>query len=101
HRLAADRADAPDQAVGRRALDQLLAGAPLLLSGEHERAVLDEAADVQEVVEVLARGAPALGVAPAHGLGPAVVAADLVALVNLGEVLALALCLGFVGRGVG
>ena len=64
-------------------------GAPLLLGGEHERPVLNEAALVEQVVEVLACRAAALGVALAHRVGPAVVAADVVALVDLGEVLAL------------
>ena len=40
--IAVDRRGAGDQAVRRRALDQLLARAPALLRGEHQRSVLDE-----------------------------------------------------------
>ena len=60
--------------------------AALLLGGEHERAVFDEAAVVQEVVEVLAGGAAVLRVALGDGLGTAVVLTDLVAFVDLFEV---------------
>ena len=56
---ALDLADPADQAVRRRARDQLLARAPALLGGEQQRAVLDERPLVHELREVLARGAPA------------------------------------------
>ena len=70
-RLAVDLADAADEAVGGRARDQLLARAPALLRGEQQRPVLDEAALVDEVGEVLARGAPAALVAARDGVGRA------------------------------
>ena len=68
-RRAVDRGGAGDEPIGRRALDQLLLWAPALLGGEDQRSVLDEAAGVDQVVEVLARGAPALLVALGDGLG--------------------------------
>ena len=60
---AVDLADAADEPVGGRARDQLLARAPALLRGEQQRPVLDERAVVDEVGEVLARGALAALVA--------------------------------------
>ena len=57
--LAVDPGGAADQAVGGRARDQLVDLAPRPLGGDREAAVLDEAARVDEVGEVLARGAPA------------------------------------------
>ena len=91
---AVDRRGTGDQAVGRRALDQLLARAPALLGGEHQRSVLDEAAGVDEVVEVLARGAAALlvgawqrrpgGRRRGSGRGGVVTAAEVVAAVLVG-----------------
>src|SRR3546814_10242888 len=53
-RPAADRADAGDEAVRGRALDEVLQLAAATLGGDHERAVLHEAAGVDEVVDVLA-----------------------------------------------
>ena len=56
-RVAVDRADAADEPVGRRALDELLERAAAALRGDDERRVLDEGAVVDEVGDVLARGA--------------------------------------------
>ena len=70
--VAVDAADAGDQAVGGRALDQILERAPAALGGDRQRAVLDERARVAEVVDVLARGALArsrAGARPRRG-GP-------------------------------
>ena len=52
-------------------LDQLFGGAAHPLRGDRERAVLDEAALVDEVGDVLARGSPAALVALGDGLGAA------------------------------
>ena len=84
--MAVDGADAADEPVGRRALDQLLERAAAALRGDDERRVLDEAAVVDEVGDVLARGALP-GRAPARDrVGPAVVEPDVVALDDLGEI---------------
>ena len=60
--------DAAHEAVGGRARDQLLAGAPLLLGGEQQWPVLDERPRVEQLGEVLAGGAPPVIVAAGHGL---------------------------------
>jgi hypothetical protein len=65
---AVDAADAGDHAVGRGVGDQVLQAAAARLRGNRERAVFDEAAFVAQVGDVLARGAPALGVALGHGV---------------------------------
>src|SRR5437763_15623488 len=69
--LAVDLADARHQPVGRSALDELLPGTPALLSGVHQRSVLDERPGVEKVIEVLAGRAPVLVVTLLHGLRPA------------------------------
>ena len=56
--IAVDRADPADHPVGRSALDQLVDRTPPALSRDHQRAVLDERAFVDEVGDVLACGAP-------------------------------------------
>ena len=67
--LAVDPGGAADQPVGGGALDQLLELAAAALGGDREAAVLDEAAGVDEVGDVLARRAAAGRVAPLDGLG--------------------------------
>ena len=52
-----DRADAGDDAVAGRVLDQVLQRAAAALGGEGERAIFDEAAGIAELLEVLARRA--------------------------------------------
>ena len=79
-----------DEAVGGRARDQLLARCAALLRGEQQRPVLDEAALVEQVGEVLARGAPAALVPARDRVGARGVQADLVALAHRREVRALA-----------
>lgn len=89
HAGARSPVDSPrprDEAVGRRTLEQLLEVAASPLSRDRERPVLDEAALVDEVADVLARGAPPSGAAAAHRLGPRVVARQRLALEHLGEV---------------
>src|SRR5262249_14133176 len=54
--LAVYVADARNQALGRRALDQVLHGAPTALRGDHERTVLDERSGVTEILDVLSCG---------------------------------------------
>ena len=84
--VAVDPGRAGDQAVGGRAGDQLVLVAAHALGGDRETAVLDEAARVDQVVEVLARGARPEGVAFGDGLGPRLVAGEPAALERLGEV---------------
>ncbi len=89
HRLVAvDVADAGDEAVRRRALDELLLGAPAFLGREDQRPVLDERVGVDEVGEVLAGGAPALVVALGHRVGAVLVEAEGVAVEDRLEVVA-------------
>ncbi len=76
---AVDLADAADEAVGGGPRDQLLAGPPLLLGGEDQRAVLDERLWVDEVGEVLAGGPPAEVVALGDGVGAGGIECDCVA----------------------
>ena len=75
-----------DQAVGRRACDQLRLVAAHALGGDGEPAVLDEAVLVDKVGEVLARGPAALRVSPLDRLRPRLVAGQPPALEHLGEV---------------
>ena len=84
--MAVDVADAADEAVGRRARDQLLARAAALLGGEDQRLVLDERAVVDEVGEILARRAPPLFAAARDGVRARRVEPQRVALANGGEV---------------
>ena len=67
--LRVDGADPRDQAVGGRALEQLAELAARPLGCDREPAVLDEAARVDQVGEVLARRSRAGGVAPLNRLG--------------------------------
>src|SRR5207244_3453642 len=53
--LPVHAADAGDETVRRRPLDQLLDRTPPALRRDHERAVLDERPGVAEMVDVLAR----------------------------------------------
>ena len=53
---AADRRGARDQAIGRARDDQLLLREPRALRRDDEPAVLREAAGIDEIVDVLARG---------------------------------------------
>ena len=59
NRCAVDGADPADHAVGGRALDQLVDGTATALRGDHDRAVLDERAVVDEIGDVLAGRAAA------------------------------------------
>ncbi len=67
--LGIDGADPRDQAVGGRALEQLAELAAPPLGRDREPAVLDEAAGVDQVGEVLARRSRAGGVAALNRLG--------------------------------
>ena len=69
--------------------DQVLDLAPAALGGDREAPVLDEGAGVDEVLEVLPRGAPAGGVAAIDRLGPRRVLGQRPAAEDLVEVLAL------------
>src|ERR1700760_833188 len=82
HRAPVDLADPADEPVGGRALDQLLAGAPLLLGGDDQRSVLDERVRVEQIGQVLASGATPGGVALVHGLRTTVIQAERVALAD-------------------
>ena len=69
-----DAAGAGDQPVGRRVALQVVQAAPAALRRHREGAVLEQAAGVEQIVDVLARSAPALRMAPLHGLGAGLVA---------------------------
>ena len=84
--LARRRCPCHRPARRRGALDEVLQLAPPALGGDHQRAVLDEAAGVEEVVDVLAGRALAGAAAALHRVGPGGVEPDLVAGPHLGEV---------------
>ena len=88
--LAVDARGAGDEAVGRRARDQVVDLAAAALGGDREAPVLDEGAGVDEVGDVLARRAAAGRVAARDGLGAGRVLGQRPARQQLGQVLALA-----------
>ena len=96
--VAVDAADAGDHAVGRRVADQVVELAPAALRRERERAVLDEAAGVAEIGDVLARGAQAEGVALGDGVGPAGVGEQRLARAQLEQVGAQGVRVGVAAR---
>ena len=69
--LGVDGRDAHDEAVGRRVLDEIVELAPAPLRGDREAAVFHERAVVDELRDVLARGA-LIGVAAALDRGRAI-----------------------------
>src|SRR5262249_50298109 len=71
--LCVDRADTGDNSVAGRVLDEVLERTPPALRGEGERAVLDEASFVEEIREVLPRGALVGLASPRDGVGPILV----------------------------
>ena len=81
-----DGAQARHQTIGRALVDQLGLGEAAALRGQCQAAVLQEAAFVQDITDVLARRAVALGVAPGHGLGAASIGQQRMALDHLGQV---------------
>jgi hypothetical protein len=81
-------ADPADQSVGGGRGDQVLHRPPAPLRGDHERAVLDERAGVDQVGHVLASRAPTTLPTAGDGVGPVVVEAELVALDHFAEVVA-------------
>jgi hypothetical protein len=81
-----DAAQAADQAVRRAAGDQFLDAATAALRGNGQRPVLDEAAVIEQVGEVLAGGALADPVAFGDGFRAVFVEADGVAFEDFGEV---------------
>ena len=87
--LAVDPRGAADEAVGRGARDQVLELAAAALGGDREAPVLDEAAGVDQVGEVLARRPAAGGVAALDRLGPRRVLGQRPARQQLGQVVAL------------
>ena len=83
---AVDPADAGDQTVGRRLLDQVLLGAPRPLAGNGEGAPFDEAAGIDQVVEILPRRALVGLAPPRHGVRPLVVQRERPALEIFGKI---------------
>ena len=81
-----DASDTADETVGGCTREQLLDRASPTLSGDDERRVLDERALVEQVRDVLTRGASTAGVPPVDGLGAPVVEHQLVTLEDLREV---------------
>ena len=68
-----DRRQTADQTVRRRLRDQLVDGPPPTLRGDHRRSVLDQAAGIDQVGDVLPRR-PLPGLAPPrHGVVPLLV----------------------------
>ena len=85
-RPAVDRRGAQDQPVGRGARDEVIQRAAAALRRDGQRAVLDEAARVGQVGDVLpGRSAPG-GVASRGDLGPCLVQPDPVPLPHLLQV---------------
>ena len=84
--VAVDGADAADQTVGRRPADEVVELAPAALRGDDHRPVLDEAAGVDEVVDVLARRALPRPAPALDRIGPLLVVAERVPLHDLGEI---------------
>ena len=97
--VAVDPGGAAEQAVAGGVGDQVVELAAAALGGDREAAVLDEAAGVDEVGEVLAGGAPAGGVAALDRGGPSGVLGQRPAGEQLGEVGALGRRLGGGRRG--
>ena len=75
-RAAVDLADARDEPVGGRALDQLLARPSRLLRGEQQRSVLDVGALVEQLGEVLACRTPTALAPACDGFRPGRVESD-------------------------
>ena len=69
--VGVDRGNAHDETVGRRVLDEFVELAPAALRRDREAAVFDERAGIDELRDVLARGA-LVGVAAALDRGRAV-----------------------------
>ena len=84
--VRADGRQAGDQAVGRGVGDQVLLGAPAALRGNGQRAVFDEAAGIDQVGDVLPRGAAALLVPLGNRGLPALVEGEQMAVPDLVEV---------------
>ena len=79
-------ADARDHPVGRCLLDEILNRPTAALSGDDQRPVFDERPGVDQIVDVLARGAMS-GLSPAgNGVGPTIVQADGMSIERFGEV---------------
>ncbi len=83
---APDGGQAGDQAVGRGVGDQVLFGAPAALGGDRQRAVLHEAAGVDQVGDVLPGGAATPRVPLGHRRRAALVAGEQVPVSDLVEV---------------
>ena len=64
---AINPSQAHDHAVSRSLLDQLLQGMSLAACCHHQAAVLDEGSRIEEIVDILARGALPGFAAPLHG----------------------------------
>jgi hypothetical protein len=87
--LGVDRGGAADEPVGRRPRDQVLDLAAPALGGDREAPVLDEAARVDQVGDVLPRRPAAAGVAALDGVGAGGVLGQRPAREQLGQVVAL------------
>src|SRR4029077_2862213 len=86
HPAAAHGAGAGDEPVGRCPGDEVLERATPALGGDDQWPVLDEGTVVEQVEDVLTGGPPSCIVTTGDGGGPAVVARDVVAFHDLGEV---------------
>ena len=99
-RAMVHRAHAADEAVGGRALDELLERAARALRGHDQRPVLEERSLVDQIGDVLPRRAPARVVTPSDGVRPAAIVSALVPVDHLGEIGTLGREVDFVGDGV-
>ena len=82
------RADPADQAVGGGVAHQIVEGPAPSLRRDRQRAIFDEAARIEQVVDILARRALVGAPPPLHGCRPVLVEAQRMACAHLGKIVA-------------
>src|SRR5262245_40570759 len=99
--ITVDSGGPADEAIRRRARDQVVELATAPLRGDRETPVLDERASVHEVGDILARGSPPGRVTTIDGLGSRLVEGELTPIQHLGQIVAQrGLSVGWLGHGV-